>query len=412
MYTIKNIFGREILDSRGNPTIEVEVTLSSGAFGRAAVPSGASTGTHEAHELRDKDERYLGKGVQKAVHHVNNEIRDTLAGKTFTQQELDTLLIETDGTETKSRLGANAILGSSLAFAQAASNQDSTPLYIYIYKTMQPLLEPKMPTPMMNILNGGAHADGVDFQEFMIIPTGVETFHERLRAGAEIFHTLKGILKETGYTTAVGDEGGYAPKLSTNKEALEIIVSAIQNAGYQPGHDIFLGLDTAATEFYVDGSYELSCENRVLSPEELIAYYKELAREYPIISIEDGLAEDDWRGFTTMTEQMGDKVQIVGDDLFVTNLKRLYKGIEQKAANAILIKPNQIGTLTETLDTIKRAQEANFGTIISHRSGETEDTFIAHLAVGSSAGQIKTGSLSRSERIAKYNQLLRIEENF
>jgi enolase len=410
MFTIKDIHGREILDSRGNPTVEVEVIFDNGAFGRAAVPSGASTGTHEAHELRDGDERYGGKGVKKAVSHVNGELRDELVGKTLNQTELDTLMIELDGTENKSRLGANAILGISLAYARAASVAKKQSLYKYFFDIAKTGREPMLPTPMMNILNGGSHADGVDFQEYMIIPSGIDTFSEKLRAGAEIFHALKKILKEKGLNTAVGDEGGYAPTLSSNKEALEIIMDAIKQAGYEPGKDIFLALDTAASEFYNGESYELKCEGRELSSAELVAYYEELAHEYPIISIEDGLAEDDWEGFVLMTEKLGDKIQIVGDDLFVTNIERLQKGIETKAANAILIKLNQIGTLTETIDAVKMAQEANFGTVISHRSGETEDTTIAHLAVGLAAGQIKTGSLSRSERIAKYNQLLRIEE--
>lgn len=419
MHTIKNIHAREILDSRGNPTVEVEVILDNDdAFGRAAVPSGASTGTHEAHELRDGDpKRYGGKGVQKAVANVNGEIAQELLGKSFDQRLLDDTMIALDGTKNKERLGANAILGVSLAFARAVSVEERVPLYEYIRETMQTYLpegqkakKPTLPTPMMNILNGGAHADGVDFQEFMIVPVGPKAFSEKLRAGAEVFHTLKKILKERGLNTAVGDEGGYAPTLPSNKDALELVVEAIKKAGYEPGRDIAIALDIAASELYKDGKYVLACEKRSLTSEELIAYYEELTAAYPIISIEDGLAEDDWDGFMKMTEKLGQKIQIVGDDLFVTNIERLKKGIDTKAANAILIKLNQIGTLSETLETIKMAQEAGFKTVISHRSGETEDTTIAHLAVGVAAGQIKTGSLSRSERIAKYNQLLRIEE--
>ncbi|MCK5096037.1 MAG: phosphopyruvate hydratase [Candidatus Pacebacteria bacterium] len=410
MHTIKEIFGREILDSRGNPTVEVEITLESGTFGRAQVPSGASTGSHEAHELRDNEDRYNGKGVKKAVENINTELTTELIDKPFIQSTLDKKMIELDGTENKSRLGANAILGISLAFAKAAARETNKPLYQYFQDISKTKKDPRLPTPMMNILNGGQHADGVDFQEFMIIPAGIDTFKEKLRAGAEIFHILKKILKEKALNTAVGDEGGYAPKLSSNKEALDIIIDAIKKAGYEPGKDIFLALDTAANEFYKDGSYELACENRVLTTEELVAYYEELVHEYPIISIEDGLAEDDWDGFILMTEKLGSTIQIVGDDLFVTDQTRLKEGIKRKAANAILIKPNQIGTLTETIETVQMAQEANFGTIISHRSGETEDTTIADLAVGLGAGQIKTGSLSRGERIAKYNQLSRIEE--
>ena len=408
---IKKVFGREILDSRGNPTVEVELTLDSGVVASAAVPSGASTGSHEAVELRDGDSRrYLGKGVKKAVENINVELAHLLTDKSFNQSSLDKAMIALDGTKNKGRLGANAILGVSLAFAKAVAKETNKHLYQYFSDVADTGKKMTLPTPMMNILNGGQHADGVDFQEFMIVPNGMGLFSEKLRAGAEIFHTLKKILKEKGLNTSVGDEGGYAPKLNTNKEALELIVRAIKDAGYKPGAEISLALDVAANEFYKDNKYELACEDRILSAEELVAYYEELVEEFPIISIEDGLAEDDWDGFELMTEKMGDKIQIVGDDLFVTNKKRLVEGIERKAANAILIKPNQIGTLSETIDTVKKAQQNGFGVIISHRSGETEDTLIADLAVGLGAGQIKTGSLSRVERITKYNRLLRIEE--
>ncbi len=410
MYTIKKVFGREVLDSRGNPTVEVELALESGVFARAAVPSGASTGSHEAIELRDGGDRYGGRGVKKAVENINVEISQLVLGRSFNQSSLDKAIIALDGTKNKSRLGANAILGVSLAFAKAVAKETNKPLYQYFSDVADTGKKMSIPTPMMNILNGGQHADGVDLQEFMIIPNGMGPFSEKLRAGAEVFHTLKKILKEKGLNTSVGDEGGYAPKLSTNKEALELIVLAIQNAGYEPGTEISLALDVAANEFYKDGVYTLACENRTLSTEELVSYYEELIEDFPIISIEDGFAEDDWDGFELMTKKMGDKIQIVGDDLFVTNKQRLMEGIECGAANAILIKPNQIGSLSETIDTVKKAQQNGFGVIISHRSGETEDTTIADLAVGLGAGQIKTGSLSRGERIAKYNQLLRIEE--
>jgi enolase len=411
MHTIKKIHAREILDSRGNPTVEVDVHLEDDVFGRADVPSGASTGTYEALELRDGDEkRYGGKGVLKAVANINGELSQELIGKSFDQKFLDETMIAFDGTENKDRLGANAILGISLAFAKAAAAHEKKELYQYFHDISKNTAEVSLPRPMMNVLNGGAHADSIDFQEIMIVPVGPKTFAEKLRAGAEVFHALKKILKEKDLNTAVGDEGGYAPKLSSNKEAMELIVEAIKKAGYIPGADIAIALDTAASEFYKDGKYDLKCEGRQLSTDELIAYYEELVKEYPIISIEDGLAEDDWEGFTKMTLVMGEKVQIVGDDLFVTNKKRLKKGIELKVANAILIKLNQIGTVTETIETVMLAKEAGFGVVISHRSGETEDTTIADFAVGLTAGQIKTGSLSRSERIAKYNQLLRIEE--
>jgi enolase len=411
MHTIKKIHAREILDSRGNPTVEVDLWLEDDSFGRADVPSGASTGTYEALELRDGDEkRYGGKGVLIAVEHINGELAQELIGKSFDQKFLDETMIAFDGTENKDRLGANAILGISLAFAKAATAHEKKDLYQYFHDISKNTEEVSLPRPMMNVLNGGAHADSIDFQEIMIVPVGPKTFAEKLRAGAEVFHALKKILKAKDLNTAVGDEGGYAPKLSSNKGAFDLIIEAIKKAGYIPGQDVSIAIDVAASEFYKDGKYDLKCEGRQLTTDELIAYYEELVKEYPIISIEDGLAEDDWEGFTKMTLVMGEKVQIVGDDLFVTNKKRLKKGIELKLANAILIKLNQIGTVTETIETVMMAKEAKFGVVISHRSGETEDTTIADFAVGLTAGQIKTGSLSRSERIAKYNELLRIEE--
>ncbi|MBR2708459.1 MAG: phosphopyruvate hydratase [Bacilli bacterium] len=407
MSKIKDIKAREILDSRGNPTVEVDVLLESGTVGRASVPSGASTGSREAIELRDNDKnRYNGKGVLKAVNNVNTVIKDKLIGlDSLNQKLIDETMINLDGTKNKSKLGANAILGVSMANLKAASTYKNIPLYKYFNEELS------MPRPMMNILNGGAHADnGLDFQEFMIIPER-ETFKERLRVGAEVFHSLKEVLKENNLATSVGDEGGFAPDLNTNKEALDLIIKAIGKAGYTPGKDVFLGLDVAASEFYENGKYNLKGEEKVLSTDELIKYFEELVKEYPIISIEDPVDENDWEGFKRITERLGDKIQLVGDDLFVTNKEYLQKGIEMKAGNAILIKVNQIGTITETIETINLAKENNYKTIISHRSGETEDTTIAHLAVGLNLKQIKTGSLSRTDRVSKYNELLRIEEN-
>ena len=409
MTAIVDIFAREILDSRGNPTLEVDVALESGVRGRAAVPSGASTGAHEAVEKRDGDKgRYGGKGVRKAVDAVNTEIFETLSGIEATEQTLiDQMMIELDGTENKSRLGANATLGVSLAVARAAAEELDLPLYRYIGGTFAHLL----PTPMMNIINGGAHADNsVDFQEFMILPVGVGTLADSVRVGSEIFHSLKKLLSENGFNTAVGDEGGFAPNFKSSDQALEYIVKSIKNAGYEAGKDVFLGLDVASTEFYKKNKYHLEGEGKTLDADGMISYYERLVSKFPIVSIEDGMAEDDWAGWQELTSRLGNKVQLVGDDLFVTNTKRLKRGIEEQAANAILIKVNQIGTLTETLNAVQTAQKAGFGVVISHRSGETEDSTIADLAVATNAGQIKTGSLSRSDRIAKYNQLIRIEE--
>lgn len=403
---IKNIIGREILDSRGNPTVEVDVILENGIVGRAMVPSGASTGVREALELRDQDShRYLGKGVLQAVNNVNTALKELLVGQdVFEQQKIDEMMIALDGTETKSKLGANAILGVSLACIKAASLAVGKPLYAYIGDGTE------LPVPMMNILNGGAHADNkLDFQEFMIIPQA-SSIKERVRIGSEVFHHLKAVLKSSGYHTGVGDEGGFAPNLGSNKEALDLICEAIKKAGYQPGNDVKLALDVAASEFYKDGKYILAGENRALTTDELIAYYQELVDQYPIISIEDPVDENDWEGFQQVTEKLGNQIQIVGDDLFVTNPVCLQKGIDLHAGNAILLKVNQIGTLTETLDTIALARKHGYKTIISHRSGETEDTTIADLAVGLNLGQIKTGSLSRTDRVCKYNQLIRIEE--
>ena len=409
MSAITYVNAREILDSRGNPTIEVEVMTESGYFGRAAVPSGASTGEHEACELRDGDSsRYLGKGVLKAVGNVKDKIAPKLLGMDIVNQtEIDQLLIELDGTENKSNLGANAILGVSLACARAAAESVSLPLYRYLGGSHVN----KLPVPMMNIINGGAHADNnVDFQEFMIVPFGAPTFRESLRYGTEVFHALKAVLKEKGLNTAVGDEGGFAPNLESNKAALVVIAEAVERAGYKLGEDIAIALDVAASEFYKDGKYVLEGEGKTLEREEMVSFLSELTKEYPIISIEDGLDENDWEGFKALTEKVGDHVQIVGDDLFVTNVNRLSQGIEQEAANAVLIKLNQIGTVTETMDTINLATRHGYNSVISHRSGETEDTFIADLAVATGCGQIKTGSTSRTDRICKYNQLLRIEE--
>ncbi len=409
---IEHIYAREVLDSRGNPTVEVEVLTESGFFGRAIVPSGASTGEHEAVELRDGDKsRYLGKGVQKAVDNVNNIIEDALIGIDVTDQVgIDRIMIELDGTENKSKLGANAILGVSMAAAHAAAESVGLPLYRYLggFNAKQ------LPTPMMNIINGGSHADNnVDFQEFMIMPVGAPTFKEAIRMGAEVFHSLKKVLHDKGLNTAVGDEGGFAPNLGSNREALEVIMEAIRNAGYEPGKDIYLAMDVASSEFYnkETGKYDLAGEGRTgLSSEDMVNFYEELVNEFPIISIEDGLDENDWAGHKLLTERIGGKVQLVGDDLFVTNTKKLAQGIEQGVGNSILIKVNQIGTLTETFEAIEMAKRAGYTAVVSHRSGETEDATIADIAVATNAGQIKTGSMSRTDRIAKYNQLLRIED--
>ncbi len=402
---IKNVIGREILDSRGNPTVEVDVILENGVLGRAAVPSGASTGEREALELRDGGTRYMGKGTQKAVANVNGPLRDLVIGMDAADQKaLDYAMIELDGTETKSKFGANAILGISMAALKASAIAAGKPLYAYVGdgKTL--------PRPMMNIINGGAHADNkLDFQEFMIIPQR-DTIKERVRVGAEVFHNLKKVLNEKGLATGVGDEGGFAPDLNSNQEGFELIVEAIKRAGYEPGKDVCLGIDVAASEFYKDGKYNLEGEGRSLTTDELIDFYEELVSKYPIISIEDPVDENDWEGFTKITERLGDKIQLVGDDLFVTNKKCLQMGIDKHAGNAILLKVNQIGTITETLETIELAKSHGYNTIISHRSGETEDTTIADLAVGLDLGQIKTGSMSRTDRICKYNQLIRIEE--
>jgi enolase len=411
MTTIVDVLAREILDSRGNPTVEVEVALEGGAIGRAAVPSGASTGEHEAIELRDKDEkRYLGKGVLKAVKNVNEKIADNVIGLDATEQVvIDNMMIKLDGSENKGNLGANAILGVSLAVAKAAAETFGIPLYQYIGGINAKVL----PVPMMNILNGGSHADNnVDLQEFMVAPAGAKSFSEALRMGVEVFHNLKKVLSKKGYNTAVGDEGGFAPDLKSNEEAIEVILEAIGKAGYKAGKDIFLALDPAASEFFNKNKkkYILASENRELSSEEMAEFYVQWVKKYPIISIEDGMAEDDWKGWKIITDKLGDKIQLVGDDLFVTNTKRLQKGIQEGIANSILIKVNQIGTLTETLDAIEMAHTAGYTTVISHRSGETEDSTIADLVVATNSGQIKTGSASRSDRIAKYNQLLRIEE--
>lgn len=407
MSKIKDIIAREILDSRGNPTVEVDLTLESGITARASVPSGASTGEREAIELRDGDKnRYNGLGVLKAVNNVNKIIKEKLIGlDCLDQKAIDNTMIMLDKTKNKSNLGANAILAVSMANLKAAAKYLNKPLYKFFNENIS------MPRAMMNILNGGMHADnGLDFQEFMIIPQA-NTFKERIRIGDEIFHTLKKVLKEKGYNTNVGDEGGFAPNISTNKEALDIIVEAIKKAGYIPNKDVFLALDVAASEFYENGKYNLKGENKILSTDELIEYFENLINKYPIISIEDPVDENDWEGFKKITEKLGDKIQLVGDDLFVTNKKYLKKGIDMKAGNAILIKVNQIGTITETIETIKLAKKYGYKTIISHRSGETEDTTIADLSVGLNLGQIKTGSLSRTDRTCKYNQLLRIEEN-
>ena len=409
MTAIIDVRARQILDSRGNPTVEVDVQLETGARGRAAVPSGASTGAYEAVELRDgvKD-KYNGKSVERAVEAVNTEIMEELLGIDATDQiYIDKLMIELDGTENKARLGANAILGVSLAVAKASARELMIPFYRYVGGVYAHTL----PTPMMNIINGGAHADNpVDIQEFMIMPVSAPSFSEGLRAGAEVFHALKKELSKAGLNTNVGDEGGFAPEVKSSDEALEYIMKSIEAAGYKPEEDIVIALDAASTEFCKDGKYELAGEGKTLSSDQMVDYYKDLCKKYPIVSIEDGLDEDDWEGWTNLTKELGDTVQLVGDDLYVTNAQRLKKGIEQNAGNAVLVKVNQIGTLTETLETIEMAKKAGFGIVLSHRSGETEDSTIADLAVATNAGQIKTGSLSRSDRIAKYNQLLRIEE--
>lgn len=410
MDKIQSIYAREVLDSRGNPTVEVEVRSESGAMGRAIVPSGASTGIHEAVELRDGDQkRYLGLGVTKAVKNVNKVIAKKVIGiEVINQREIDALMIELDGTENKGKLGANAILGVSLAVAKCAANSLHIPLYRYIGGANAHVL----PTPMMNIINGGAHADNnVDFQEFMIMPVNASSFQKAIQMGAEVFHALKKVLKSKGLNTAVGDEGGFAPNLSSNEEAIQTIMEAIEKAGYRPGEDIKLAMDVASSEFYKDGVYTLPGEgHKTFTSYELVDFYVELCSKYPIISIEDGLDQDDWDGWAYLTEKLGKKVQLVGDDFFVTNTKRLKKGIEKGVANSILIKVNQIGTLTETLEAIEMAQKANYTAVISHRSGETEDTTIADIAVATNACQIKTGSASRTDRIAKYNQLIRIED--
>ena len=409
MVEIDSIFAREILDSRGNPTLEVDVTLGDGAFGRAAVPSGASTGKHEAVELRDGDKkRYGGKGVMKAVMNVNTEIADTLYGlDAENQRGIDQILIDLDGTPNKARLGANAMLGVSLALAKAVANSQSVPLYRYVGGSNAYTL----PVPMINIINGGEHADNpIDVQEFMVMPVGAETFSQALQMGAEIFHALKAKLKADGHNTNVGDEGGFAPNLASSEVALEYIMSAIKAAGYTPGEDVFLAMDVAASEFYIDGKYELKGEGKSLSSDGFVDYLEDLFNKFPIISIEDGMDEDDWDGWASLTDRIGHKCQLVGDDLFVTNPERLAKGIDSGVANSILIKVNQIGTLSETLDAVDLAHRAGFTSVMSHRSGETEDATIADLAVATNCGQIKTGSLARSDRLAKYNQLLRIEE--
>lgn len=409
---ITQVYAHEVLDSRGNPTVEVEVFTESGAFGRAIVPSGASTGEYEAVELRDGDKsRYLGKGVLKAVENVNTIIAEALENNysVLDQVEIDNALIELDGTENKGKLGANAILGVSLACAHAAANYLDIPLYQYLGGVNSK----QLPVPMMNILNGGAHADNnVDIQEFMIMPVGAESFRHALRMGAEIFHNLKAVLKEKGYNTAVGDEGGFAPNLNSNEEAIQVILEAIERAGYKPGEEVRIALDVASSELYnkEDGKYHLAGEGVVKTSEEMVDWYEELTSKYPIISIEDGLDENDWEGHKLLTERIGQRVQLVGDDLFVTNTKKLAQGIEQGVGNAILIKVNQIGTLTETLDAIEMAKRAGYTAIISHRSGESEDSTIADIAVATNAGQIKTGAPSRTDRVAKYNQLLRIED--
>ena len=409
MFNINQIKAREILDSRGNPTLEVDVTLENGSVGRAAVPSGASTGAHEAVELRDNDKaRFKGKGVSKAVENVNKDLATALIGlNAKDQKSIDHKMIDLDGTENKSRLGANAILGISLAIAKAAATCSNQSLFRYIGGDRARVL----PVPMMNIINGGEHADNpIDIQEFMIMPIGAKNIKEAIRMGSEVFHTLKAELRSSGLSTSVGDEGGFAPNISSTRDALDFILKSIENAGYKAGEDIYLALDCASTEYYCEGKYHLSGENKVLGSKDNAAYLADLVADYPIISIEDGMAEDDWEGWEILTNELGDKIQLVGDDLFVTNPKRLKKGIETPCANSMLVKVNQIGTLTETLEAVDLAHRANYTNVMSHRSGETEDTTIADLAVATNCGQIKTGSLARSDRLAKYNQLIRIEE--
>ena len=408
MSDISYIVGREILDSRGNPTVEVEVVLSSGTTGRAAVPSGASTGEHEAVELRDGGDRFMGKGVLTAVGFVNGEINDTLAGvEVFEQRYIDEQLNGLDGTPNKARLGANAILGVSLAVAKAAAAELEIPLYRYLGGPNAHVL----PVPMMNVLNGGVHADNsIDMQEFMVMPVGAPSFSEALRWGTETYHTLKSVLHDRGLSTAVGDEGGFAPNLASNEDAIRILVEAIEKAGYTPGEDIAIAMDPAMSELYRDGAYNLAGEGKVLTGPEMVAYWERLVNTYPIVSIEDGMAEDDWDGWQAMSDSLRSRVQLVGDDLFVTNVKRLQMGIDRKIANSVLIKVNQIGSLTETLDTVELATRHAYSSVMSHRSGETEDVSIADLAVATNCGQIKTGAPARSDRVAKYNQLLRIEE--
>ena len=409
MSMILGVHGREIIDSRGNPTVEVEVWLDSGASGRASVPSGASTGTYEAVELRDGGQRYGGKGVLKAVNGVNERIAPEIMGMDADDQaELDSALIELDGTPNKGELGANGILGVSLAVARAAADDHDLPLWSWI-GGLGPF---SLPTPMMNVINGGAHADNnVDIQEFMIVPHGAETFPEALRMGIETYHSLKKTINSRGYSTAVGDEGGFAPNLKSNTEAIDLILEAVEKAGYAPGKDISIALDPAASEFFRDGKYHFAGENKIFSPEEMVSYYEVLCEKYPVLSIEDGMGEDDWMGWALMTARLGEKIQIVGDDLFVTNPEKLRRGIEEGVANAVLIKLNQIGTLSETLNVIAMAKRYGYATVISHRSGETDDAFISDLAVATGAGQIKTGAPARIDRVAKYNQLLRIAED-
>ena len=409
MSIIEHIAGREVLDSRGNPTVEVEVILESGANGRAIVPSGASTGAFEAVELRDGEGRYMGKGVLDAVAHVDDEIYDALVGfDALDQRDIDRVLLELDGTDNKSRLGANAILGVSLAVARAAADELAVPLYRYVGGVNAHVL----PVPMMNVLNGGEHANNnVDIQEFMIMPVGAASFSEALRWGAETYHVLKKVLHDRDLSTAIGDEGGFAPNLASNEDAVKLLLEAIEKAGFTPGTDIAIALDAASTEFYKDGNYVLAGEGRSLAPAEMVGYLQELVSKYPIVSIEDGMAEEDWDGWSKLTSAIGDKVQLVGDDLFVTNVERLSRGIEAGVANSILVKVNQIGSLTETLESVAMATRAGYTAVMSHRSGETEDTTIADLAVATNCGQIKTGAPARSDRVAKYNQLLRIEDD-
>ncbi len=407
MSEIVHVVSREILDSRGNPTVEVEVGLISGANGRAAVPSGASTGEHEAVELRDGGDRYGGKGVRLAVGHVNGEIADELRGREALDQRLvDRALLDLDGTDNKARLGANAILGTSLAVARAAADELEVPLYRYVGGVNAHVL----PVPMMNVVNGGVHADNsIDLQEFMVMPVGAPSWSEAMRWGTETYHVLKQVLHDRGLSTAVGDEGGFAPNLSTNEDAIRILVEAIETAGFQPGDDIAIALDPATSELYRDGRYHLAGEGKVLERDEMVEYWRRLVSTYPIVSIEDGMAEDDWEGWAALTGAIGDHVQLVGDDLFVTNVRRLQQGIDRSIANAVLVKVNQIGTLTETLETVELATRSGYGSVMSHRSGETEDTTIADLAVATNCGQIKTGAPARSDRVAKYNQLVRLE---